>query len=157
MSSIIRQREKNMRINLLVTLILSATLVACGGSNSKSSSNPSSSVTSSSSSTSIASSIPSISSSSSESSVASLSSSSASSNGSNNCSVSAPDLANVRPLSRSVLDGVPTEPETPVGEIPAYVCASGLYFCDDFSAGLDQRSEERRVGKVRGARRWECA
>src|SRR5690606_25620022 len=138
MSSIIRQREKNMRINLLVTLILSATLVACGGSNSKSSSNPSSSVTSSSSSTSIASSIPSISSSSSESSVASLSSSSASSNGSNNCSVSAPDLANVRPLSRSLLDGAPVEPETPVGEIPAYVCASGLYFCDDFSAGLDQ-------------------
>lgn len=30
------------------------------------------------------------------------------------------------------------EPETPVGEIPVYVCASGLYFCDDFSEGTDQ-------------------
>src|SRR5690606_29056601 len=74
----------------------------------------------------------------SSSSVTSSAASSSSSSQGAHCEGTPVDFANVSPLSRSLLDGAPVEPETPVGEIPAYVCASGLYFCDDFSAGLDQ-------------------
>lgn len=116
-----------MRVKLLYTLFLSTMLVACGGSNSKSPSNNSSSIFSSSSSTGVASSTSSISSSSNQS----------SSEGSH-CSASTLDLANVRPLSRSILNGTEPETEVPVDDLPEYVCEAGLYFCDDFSAGMDK-------------------
>lgn len=133
-----------MNYPLLSVLLLSSALIACGGSSSSRSSSSLSSAASSSqpsfsSSESSASSVESSLPASSHSSSAPLSSQSSSSSESSSsegdqCSTSAPDFANVSPLSRSLLDGEP--PRTPPAEAPVYVCDSGLYFCDDFAAGM---------------------